>query len=316
MQSQRLRHGAVLFGAVLAFVAVEAAAQPVKLRWLGVAGFTIEAGDSVLVLDPYLSRPGLLRCLFCRYRPNPEVLAPWLLPDGPTPELGRAGLILVGHSHFDHLGDVPWIASQTGARIAGTRTTAAISEGYGADPARLLELAPGDETSEGVFDVRAVASEHARVLFGKVPLDGEVSEVPKAPCHVLSFKMGGAIGYLITHRPSGLRLFTLSSAGLDRQALPGVLADGGRIDVLLPAIAGRAEGYAELLVKHLRPRWVVPHHFDNFFVGLDDPDAGTPIDPEDLAAFEAEMQAAAEHEGIDLSIRRLSLFESWSVPAP
>ncbi|TDJ10782.1 MAG: MBL fold metallo-hydrolase, partial [Deltaproteobacteria bacterium] len=61
MQSQRLRHGAVLFGAVLAFVAVEAAAQPVKLRWLGVAGFTIEAGDSVLVLDPYLSRPGLLR---------------------------------------------------------------------------------------------------------------------------------------------------------------------------------------------------------------------------------------------------------------
>ncbi|MCH7707680.1 MAG: MBL fold metallo-hydrolase [Myxococcales bacterium] len=300
----------------MALAALEAGAESVKLRWLGVAGFTVEAGDSVLVLDPYLSRPGLLRCLLHRYRPNPEVLAPLLLPDGPTPELGRAGLILVGHSHFDHLGDVSWIAQQTGARIAGTRTTTAISESYGADPARLLELAPGDETSEGVFDVRAVASEHARILFGKVPLDGVVSEVPEAPRHILSFKMGGAIGYLITHRPSGLRLFVLSSAGLDPEALAGLLADGERLDVLLPAIAGRAEGYAELLVKHLRPRWVVPHHFDNFFVGLDDPDAGTPIDPEDLAAFEAEMQAAAEHEGIDLSIRRLSLFESWSVPAP
>ena len=124
------------------------------------------------------------------------------------------------------------------------------------------------------------------------------------------------MGYLITHRPSGLRLFALSSAGLDPQALAGVLADGDRLDVLLPAIPGREEDYAELLVKHLRPRWVVPQHFDNFFVGLDDPDAGTPTDPGDLAAFEAEMQAAAEQEGIDLSIRRPGLFESWSVPAP
>ena len=75
-----------------------------------------------------------MKTAFSRYRPDPAVLEPLLRPEGPAPELGRAGLILVGHSHFDHLGDVPWIAKRTGARIAGSRTTALLSRAYGADP--------------------------------------------------------------------------------------------------------------------------------------------------------------------------------------
>ena len=34
-------------------------------------------------------------------------------------ELGRAAAILVGHSHYDHLGDAPWLARRTGAVLVG-----------------------------------------------------------------------------------------------------------------------------------------------------------------------------------------------------
>jgi L-ascorbate metabolism protein UlaG (beta-lactamase superfamily) len=317
MRSSLLRATlASLVGVLTTGAADPAAADTLTLRWLGVAGFTIDDGETVIAEDPYLSRPGVIGLLFERYRPDPAVLEPLLGEDGAAPELARARLFLVGHSHFDHLGDVPWLARRTGGRIVGTRTTSLISQGYGVAPDHTLVAAPGEETSEGAFDVRAVKSEHARVLLGRVPLDGVVEEVPDAPCHVFSMKMGGALGYLVTHRPSGLRLFLLSSAGLDTDALAALLPDGERIDVLLTAITGREPDYAARLVEHLRPREVVPHHFDSFLIPLDDADAGAPSDADDLDAFEAEVREAAASRGLDVSIRRPRLFERWSVGTP
>jgi len=286
----------------------------VRVRWLGVAGFSIEAGDTVLLHDPYLSRPGLLRTLFWSYEADAKVLEPLLEEAGPTPELARASLILVGHSHFDHLGDVPWLALRTGAAVAGTPTTAHISHGYGVDPARTRQVAPGEVWSEGPFDLRAVESRHAKVLFGSVPLPGEVTEPPDAPIHSASFKMGGALGFLVTHRPTGQRIFVLSSAGVSQLALEELRDEGIRADVLLAATGGRQADYVPTLVSMLRPRWVVPHHMDDFFVPLDDPEAAVPADPEDLAAFEAEVAEAADDAGISVDVRRLGLFEVLELP--
>ena len=59
----------------------------------------------------------------------------------------------------------------------------------------------------------------------------------------------------------------------------------------------------------------MPHHFDDFFTPLDDPDAGAPNDEEDLAAFESELRAAAAAEGVALEIRRPKLFERLEIRA-
>jgi L-ascorbate metabolism protein UlaG (beta-lactamase superfamily) len=293
------------------------AERGVTLRWLGVAGFSIRAGEAVLLHDPYLSRPGLLRTLLRRYQPDAAVLEPLLAAGSPVPELGRAGLILVGHSHFDHLGDVPWIAVRSGALVVGSATTAAISRGYGLAAERIRVVGPEHTLREGPFEIRVLESRHARVLAGRVPMPGELSEPPEAPIHALSFKMGGALGYLVTHLPSGTRLFLLSSAGLHPPALQTLADEGVRVDAVLPAIQGRPPGFAESLVRALRPRLVVPHHFDDFWRGLDAPDAATPRDPEDLAAFEREVREAADAAGLQLEVRRPGLFESLAVgPTP
>ena len=288
-----------------------------RVRWLGVAGFSIEAGDDVLLHDPYLSRPGFWRTLFRRYQPDAAVLGPLFEPGSPAPELSRASLVLVGHSHFDHLGDVPWIAERTGGQVVGSPTTANIARGYGSAPHTVSAVAPGDRIVRGSFEVRVVESRHARLFFGNPPLPGEVLEPPQAPIHALSVKLGGALAYLVTHLPSGLRVFLLSSADVHPPALDALAAEGVRVDLLLPASQGRDPDYAARLVKALRPRRVVPHHYDDFFRPLDDPDAAAPGDPEDLAAFEAELLAAAEEEGHPLEVRRLDLFEALEVfPAP
>ena len=285
----------------------------VELRWLGVAGFTLRAGDTVLAHDPYLSRPGLFATLFRRYEPDAAVLERLLGPASPAPELARASLLLVGHSHYDHLGDVPAIALRTGARVAGSATTASIARAYGLPEERALFVGPGNTFEEGAFTGRAIASEHARVFLGRVPFEGEVLAPPEAPLHAFSFKMGGALGYLVTERASGLRVVLLSSANRNLVELEVEGMTAAPVDALLAAASGRDADYARDLVRTLRPRLVVPHHFDDFSIPLGDPEAGAPRDEEDLAAFEAELRAAAAAEGVALEIRRPKLFEAIAV---
>lgn len=284
------------------------AGAEVRVRWLGVAGFTIEAGDDTLLHDPYLSRPGLWRTLTRRYEPDAAVLEPLVDAAGPAPELGRADLVLIGHSHFDHLGDAPWLAERTGATVAGSTTTVAISRGYGLPDTQVRRVDPGDTFQHGAFDVRVVESRHAKIFFGRPPLVGVVEKPPSGPIHSFSFKLGDARGYLVTHRASGLRIFLLSSAGYHRPALEALAAEGVTVDVLAASVVGGPDDYERVLVETLRPRIVVPQHFDDFFVPLSDPDAVTPQDPEALEAFEDAVRAAAVAIGHEVEIRRPTLF--------
>jgi L-ascorbate metabolism protein UlaG (beta-lactamase superfamily) len=300
---------------LLALLAAAPAAAEVRVRWLGVAGFTIESGETTIAHDPFLSRPGALRSLFRRYVPDESVLARFIAPDSPAPGLGRAALYLVGHSHYDHLGDVPWLAARTQGRVVGSATTAAIAQGYGLAPDETVVAGPGEALSEGPFDVRVFASRHAKVLFGRVPLEGELIAPPEAPIHAASFVLGDARGYLVTERASGLRIVLLSSAAVDPEALVALGKEAAPVDALLPATLGRDADYARLLVEALRPRLVIPHHFDDFYTPIDDPTAGTPSDEDELAAFEAELQAAAKAEGVAVELRRPKLFEAIELQA-
>jgi len=313
-----LRIAGILLVIVICLVpagASVAAAPALTLRWLGVAGFSISDGETVLLHDPYLSRPGLLATLFARYRPDGGLLERWLAPGGPAPEAGSARTILIGHSHFDHLGDAPWIANRIGAVVAGSGTTVAIAQGYGLPLERTRRVDPGDEFDVGSFEIRVVASRHAAVMLGRVPFTGEVDEPPVGPIHSSSFKLGDARGYLITHLPSGLRIYLNSSAAIDRPALEALRDAGIVVDALLAATPGRDPDYVPDLIELLRPRVVVPHHFDDFFVALAEPSAGEPTSPEDLDVFAQEVRGAAERFGTDTKVRRMALFERFELVA-
>ncbi len=299
--------------ACLLGVASAPAHAEVELRWLGVAGFTLRAGETVIAHDPFLSRPGLLAELFRSYQPDDAVLDRMLGPASPAPELAHASLLLVGHSHFDHLGDVPAIASRTGARVVGSETTANIAEGYGLAAERALVANPGAVLEEGAFEVRVFESRHAKVLLGRVPFEGELTEPPEAPLHAFSFVLGDARGYLVTERATGVRIVLLSSAGRHLPALEEIGRLAAPVDLLLPASRGGDADYARDLVRTLRPRLVVPHHFDDFTLPLDDPSAGDPTDAEAQDAFEAELRAAAAAEGVKIEVRRPKLFEAIAI---
>lgn len=67
----------------------------VKITWLSHSGFKLEIGNTVVLIDPFLSSP----------------LAPMKL------DQINAQFIILTHGHGDHSGDTPAIAKRTGAMV-------------------------------------------------------------------------------------------------------------------------------------------------------------------------------------------------------
>ncbi|WP_425288385.1 MBL fold metallo-hydrolase [Streptomyces melanosporofaciens] len=129
-------------------------------QWLGTSGWRIDTGGGRTILfDPYLSRfeTGLFKKSF-----NPKTP---LTTDGATIDrhIGRPELILVSHSHWDHLNDVPYIAAAApDARIVGTETTYHLLRALGVDKARIAVVRGGEVLDFDGLVVEAVSSRHSR----------------------------------------------------------------------------------------------------------------------------------------------------------
>ncbi len=102
------------------------------LEWLGTATFRLTLGDLVLFLDTYMDR------------------VPSAPPVGlSAAEVTRADFILMGHSHFDHLGGADVIAKNTGAKIIGSNETCRVMRERGVPDSQLLPSQGGERHGLG-----------------------------------------------------------------------------------------------------------------------------------------------------------------------
>jgi L-ascorbate metabolism protein UlaG (beta-lactamase superfamily) len=255
------------------------ASDALRIRWLGTAGHVLETKTTTLLIDPYLTRWPIGRLVTSRLVPD-EAAIRAALP-------GKVDGVLCGHSHFDHLLDAPLIARMTGAKLYGSPTTCAFARAEGVPAEQLVEVSKdGLEGAIGDLEVRFVPSLHGRILLGRVPFPGIVSEPPRVPARAWHYRMGGAFGILV--RGGGTSVYHNGSADLVDAAL-----EGARADVLLIGIAGRraTPNYVARLCDLLRPSLVVPTHHDAFFAPLE---AGVRLLPGiDLEGFVSEVGRAA-----------------------
>jgi hypothetical protein len=100
-----------------------------------VAGFELNWGGTVLLVDPFLTRPPVYKLLFGRTRPDGELLRQYL---------PQADFILVSHAHYDHLLDVAEIAGYTGARVYGSANTYRILAVCGLEAAQVVRVRAGE----------------------------------------------------------------------------------------------------------------------------------------------------------------------------
>jgi len=257
-------------------------AQPdeVDLRYLGAGGIFLGWRGTAVLFGPFFSNPSLLANLFGNYHHDRERIAAHLrgVP------LASVRAIVTGHSHYDHLGDVPVVAAMAPeAGIYVNSTGTAMLGAYSSLQQRLHAVRPeepftiADAGGAAAIRIRPVASDHAPQLCRSRRWPCNISacrvEQPwtsdfenQAP---RDFCGGDTFAYVVDFLDGdgrvAFRLYYNDSAPEAPRGVPA--GDGVPYDVAILTVASyfHVHGYPEAVLAGVRPRYALLTHYEDFF---------------------------------------------------
>jgi len=221
--------------------------QSIILKWLGNAGWEIRYGKTTILIDPFLTRREAV--LGAEWKTDEESV---------LKVITGADYIFAGHSHADHIGDLPFIAKRFGSKVIGSRTTASIALTAGVDKSQLVTISGGEKLDFKYFSVQVIESVHGAVMRGgrsRRPKFEEITRPWAGPLVGSSFVEGGCYLYYFTFGKH--RILHQSTGGFIEDNVTGLRSD---IALLYPM---NRNDSAEILMA-LNPKTVYVHHFDEW----------------------------------------------------
>lgn len=228
----------------------------ISFRWLGAAGLELVAGDFVLLVDPFFTRPGRLAVLLGARVPANDRLAEQYAP--------RANTLLVTHPHYDHLMDAPGILRRTRATAYGSPNACMLLGWQGIAARQRTVIHAGDRLALGPFSVEVWPAYHRPLPLGRgsgVIQDGEAVRLPvRLPLKLSDYRMDACYCFRIHLAGSSLLV------GNPLNVPPGA-------EPVMAAFLSPHQPAADLAatLRALRPGFVAPIHWDDFTLPLSAP---------------------------------------------
>jgi L-ascorbate metabolism protein UlaG (beta-lactamase superfamily) len=221
-----------------------------EITWLGTAGFQLKTGENQFLIDPYLSRNAAAR-------PGQTKV---------PSDLSGAEQIFVSHGHFDHILDIPAIASQPNCRVYCCPVAANTLKQNGLAGDRVQEVAEdGYSMAFDGYRARAFFSQH--VKFDRWLLIKTLARINFRIPRYLPLMKAYPVGRVLSWQfeIDGQVLQHFGSAGSTPDELERLSRQN--IDILFVPLQGHTRicDIALRYVQALKPRMVIPHHQDDFF---------------------------------------------------
>jgi L-ascorbate metabolism protein UlaG (beta-lactamase superfamily) len=212
-------------------------------RWLGVAGLEFTFQDFTLLIDPFFTRPGKATVLAGRrVRTDAELV---------KRHISRADAVLVTHAHYDHLLDVPEVMRKTGARAFGSPNTCTLLALHGISSGNIQTILVGDRFQLGPFTVDVFPNHHTRIPFSRWfngPLPAGLRNGPaRLPLRLSDYRMDACYSFNIQ--------------------IDGLVMQIGKHPAPADALfisPYRGARSLESTLQAVRPKWIVPIHWDDF----------------------------------------------------
>jgi L-ascorbate metabolism protein UlaG (beta-lactamase superfamily) len=245
--------------------------HPVVLKYLGTAGWEISDGTTAILIDRYLSRingpapPGGSSS----HSLGGDTRKAYGWDDVASPDVAaidshiqRADFVLVTHTHYDHVLDVPHIALKTGAAVIGTESTENVMRAYGVPEGQLITVRGGEDYQFASFSLKVIPSIHSPLDHKHYFSSATAPAGMKAPLTLEQIHPEGCtLAYLI--RFHGHQILAFGGMNYIEREIMGLEPDVA----LIGAGGSRKEiyDYSGRLMRDLHyPALVLPTHWDNF----------------------------------------------------
>lgn len=240
----------------------------VTVTYLGTAGWQIRTGKSAILIDPYFTRLSLMEMLFRRRGSDPEAVRRYC---------PQANAIFISHGHYDHIQDVPEVATLTGAPVYASRQSRELLGISGLREEGVMEIANGD-TIDLSSSMRVEVHEvlHRRIL-GIQPARGPLVKELQPPFNA---RRGYRMDVLFSFRLiiNGWRILILN--GIDQEP-------DGEADILIVGMDALGKRLGRIL-SSARPKVIFPNHWDDMFLHLEEE-----LQPQRLPGFPLWRQSPA-----------------------
>lgn len=276
-----------------ALPAAAAADGKLRVTFLGVSSLLFDDGETRVLTDGFISRPGKLATAIGKVAPDEERIDAALK----RLEVRHLDIVAPLHSHFDHAMDAAVVAKKTGALLVGSPSTGMIGLGGGLPLDRVAGVHDGRSMKIGRFTLTWIASRHAP---SPKPMEGEITEPLVPPQPIEAWREGGCWSLLVEH--DGRTILVQSSAGFVDGALAQRHAEVVFLGVGL--LSRQEDGYREHywseVVRGTHARRVIPIHWDDFWRGLDQPLVASPWATGNVRASLRAIDALATRDHVEL----------------
>lgn len=232
----------------------------IKVTYLGVTSLLLDDGKTQLLIDCFFSRPSVFKVATSKISTDTAEVNTILSQY----KIDRLKGIFISHSHYDHALDAAYMAKKTRAVLFGSQSTLSIGKGGGLSNKQMELFKDGWEKQFGDFSVTAISSKHSPATPLNNDLGKNITEPLSQPAKAVKYVEGGSYDFLIKHQ--GYIIYIKASANFIPEKLKGL-----RADALFLAVGtlGKRDSvfmnnYYRETVATLKPKIVVPIHWDNF----------------------------------------------------
>jgi len=253
--------------------------KKLNIQYLGVGGYLFQYGEDSIMTAPSFTNPSLINVtLPLPIEPNTD-LVDKLLPA----HVKQAEFILVGHAHYDHLMDVPYIMQQhmpTAKAVGSTTMTNIVTAVI--DDKRLLDItdyaADGQQPGRWIYNRNStirfmpIKSDHAPHFMGIKVMSGKYEQaLTELPTTAYGWKEGQTYAYVIDFLDSQqqpiYRIHYQDAASNSPDGLMPVMADTKAVDMAILCVAAfhQVNDYPEAILQQTQPQKIVLGHWEDFF---------------------------------------------------
>ena len=276
----------------------------VNFKWFGTNGWEITFGNKTILMDPWFSR---YDCGFFRGKFDPSF--PNTVEEALIDQhVKKVDQIVIGHGHWDHIGDIPYIAKKAGAQVIGSETHANVMRAAGVPEGKIVQVKGGEYMQFDGYTIEVFPGLHSMGPTKKHTVPGHLYSVPAPPVKVGDLPEGDSLIYMITIAEK-YRIFLMSTANFVERAIAGLKPD---VALVASIFANQIHDYTPRLFRALNyPKVVLPTHWDNF----EKPFAEGPQDLRNVFGDPANMDLAVKdvkRVSPKTKVVMLKFFESYA----